>query len=163
MLHAARLVAPDADDILAKARSGDEVAVAHLIRAHQGMVFSLAVHVLGNRATAEDVAQDVFLDMFRHLKAIESAAHLVFWLRRVTSHRCIDRMRRDPHRAEVPGDGRPRARVASRLARGVPRGSRETDGQAIAAAPADGGHARYQEDLDPSDIAAVAERADQHR
>src|SRR5689334_20326824 len=104
MLHAARLLAPEADDILAKARSGDEPSLARLIRAHQGMVFSLAVHVLGNRATAEDVAQDVFLDMFRHLETIESATHLVFWLRRVTSHRCIDRMRRDPHRAEVPGD-----------------------------------------------------------
>ena len=42
------------------------------------------------RAQAEELAQDVFLALHQNLPRVESARHLVFWLRRVTSNRCID-------------------------------------------------------------------------
>ncbi len=58
------------------------------------MVFSLAYHFLRNRAAAEDLAQDVFLYLYHKLPELQSAAHVRFWLRRVTSHRCIDYSRR---------------------------------------------------------------------
>jgi RNA polymerase sigma-70 factor (ECF subfamily) len=155
MQRASRLAVPDAEDTLAKAQSGDEAAVAQLIRTHQAMVFSLAVHVLGTRTTAEDVAQDVFVDMLRHLPGIASPDHLRFWLRRVTSHRCIDRMRRDPHRAEVPGDVLPE--------RGLQPAPREVFLEArlrqlvrnLPPRPRMVVTLRYQEDLDPSEIAAT--------
>lgn len=43
---------------------------------------------------AEDLAQDVFLELYRNLGSIESAAHLRFWLRKVACHRSLDRVRR---------------------------------------------------------------------
>ncbi len=57
------------------------------------MVFSLAYHFLHDRGLAEDVAQDVFLHLYRNLRAIQSAEHLKFWLRKVACHRCIDHTR----------------------------------------------------------------------
>src|SRR4249919_458666 len=63
---------------------------AHMVREHQTMVFSLAYHFLQNRAAAEDLTQEVFVVLFRHLHSIQSAAHLKSWLRQVTSRRCID-------------------------------------------------------------------------
>jgi len=91
----------DREETLALARNGDQAAFARLIRQHQAMVFSLALHALRSRAAAEDLAQEVFLDLFRHLARIESSAHATAWLRRVTSHRCIDEIRRRRHRPEL--------------------------------------------------------------
>lgn len=58
------------------------------------MVFSIAFHFLGDRALAEELAQDVFLQLHQSMSRFTSEAHVVHWLRRVTSHRCIDRTRR---------------------------------------------------------------------
>ena len=78
------------DELLAQARTGSESAFAALVREHQAMVFGLAYHFLQSRAQAEELAQDVFLALHQNLPRVESARHLVFWLRRVTSNRCID-------------------------------------------------------------------------
>ena len=65
-----------------------------LVRRHQAMVFSIAFHFLQDRAAAEELAQDVFLQLYRHLPGLQSAEHITFWLRKVASHRCIDYSRR---------------------------------------------------------------------
>ena len=145
----------DHDQTLALARGGDVVAFAAMVRRHQSMVFSLALHALRNRSAAEDLAQDVLLKLYRNLARIESDAHVVAWLRRVTSHCCIDELRRLRHRMEramdtVPDRGAaPRVRelfLESRLEQlvmGLPPRAR----MVIVL--------RYQEELDPSDIAGV--------
>lgn len=66
-----------------------------LVREHERMVFSIAYHFLRNAAAAEEVAQDVFLELFKKLSTLESSAHAVFWLRRVACHRSIDYARRN--------------------------------------------------------------------
>jgi RNA polymerase sigma-70 factor (ECF subfamily) len=77
---------------------------AGLMREHQGMVFSLAYHFLCDRMRAEDLAQDVFLQLYKHLHELESDEHAVFWLRKVTAQRCIDEARRRKRRQELPLD-----------------------------------------------------------
>lgn len=57
------------------------------------MVFSLAYHYLHDRGLAEDIAQDVFLHLYRNLGALQTPEHLKFWLRKVACHRCIDHAR----------------------------------------------------------------------
>jgi RNA polymerase sigma-70 factor (ECF subfamily) len=102
----------DREETLALARNGDAAAFARLIRQHQAMVFSLALHALRSRTAAEDLAQEVFLDLYRHLARIESPAHATSWLRRVTSHRCIDEIRRRRHRPELTVEVLPERGVA---------------------------------------------------
>lgn len=65
-----------------------------LVDEHQSMVFSLALRMTGDRGLAEEIAQDVFLELDRNLGKIESAAHACFWLRRVTMSRSTDALRR---------------------------------------------------------------------
>ena len=79
---------------LARSVTGDAQAFAELVREHQGMVFSIAYHFLQDRSLAEDLAQEVFLELFQTLDRIQSPAHLVYWLRRVTANRCIDHGRK---------------------------------------------------------------------
>jgi len=58
------------------------------------MVFSLAWRMTGDRGLAEELAQDVLLQLDRHLGRMKSAEHVRFWLRRVTLHRVADALRR---------------------------------------------------------------------
>jgi RNA polymerase sigma-70 factor (ECF subfamily) len=106
---------PYGDDLFVQAQGGSETAFATLLRAHQAMVFGLAYHFLQNWAQAEELAQDVFLALHRNLGRIESATHLVFWLRRVTSNRCIDWVRSPRHRLEQPLDAQREPAAAPRM------------------------------------------------
>lgn len=126
-----------------------------LVREHQSMVFSLALHFLEDRAAAEESAQDVFLQLHRHLGRMQSPEHVVFWLRRVTVNRCISEARKRGRRREVPLHAAPepetqqsdRDPVADhylrKLVASLPKKAR-----AVVVL-------RYQEDLDPGDIARV--------
>lgn len=65
-----------------------------LVRQNQSMVFSIALHFLTDRSAAEELAQDVFLQLHATLSTLKSEDHVKFWLRKVTAHRCIDYQRR---------------------------------------------------------------------
>lgn len=71
------------------------------------MVFSIAFRFLRDRAVAEELAQDVFLKLYRELPRLESAEHIKFWLRKVISHRAMDYARAARHRHEVAMDELP--------------------------------------------------------
>jgi len=75
-----------------------------LIEIHQRMVFSLSLRILGEYATAEEVAQDVFLELHRSGERLESADHTRFWLRRVTVHRATDALRSKARRPEAAAE-----------------------------------------------------------
>lgn len=65
-----------------------------LVDEHQSMVFSLALRMTGDRGLAEEIAQDVFLELDRHLGKIETPEHALYWLRRVAMSRSADSLRR---------------------------------------------------------------------
>ena len=65
------------------------------------MVFGIAYNLLNNASLAEEVAQDVFLQLHRSRPGIRSGAHLVYWLRRTATHRSIDILRRKGTENEV--------------------------------------------------------------
>jgi RNA polymerase sigma-70 factor (ECF subfamily) len=84
------------EDLLTRALAGEAAAFGTLVRTHQRSVYSLALRMLSDRHEAEDLAQEVFLRLHHNLSAVESHAHLTFWLRKVTLNRAIDRLRREP-------------------------------------------------------------------
>lgn len=130
-------------------------AFSQVLREHQRMVFSLAYHFLHDAALAEEVSQDVFLELHGRLGALESPAHIRHWLRRVTAHRSIDQSRRRKARPQVgldevqepsspPAVGDPlRDGLLRRLVAALPEKPRMVV------------VLRYQEDLDPAEIAEV--------
>jgi RNA polymerase sigma-70 factor, ECF subfamily len=93
---------PVPDSLLLQARAGNRQAFAELVRQHQGSVFSIGLRMLRARDAAEDLAQDVFLQLYRKLDSIESVEHLGFWLRRVAANLAIDWLRRLPYSATQP-------------------------------------------------------------
>src|ERR1700761_8131923 len=65
------------------------------------MVYSIGWHFLRDPALAEELAQDVFLELHRSWHSMKSPQHILFWLRRVTSHRAIDCVRKRRLRPET--------------------------------------------------------------
>lgn len=80
--------------VLDRAREGSDQHFERLVQHHEAMVFSIALRFFQDRTTAEDVAQDVFLQLYRRIGEIEDTDHLTGWLRKVTCNRCIDLQRR---------------------------------------------------------------------
>lgn len=128
----------------------------HLVDEHQAMVFSLAWRMTGDRGLAEEIAQDVFLEMDRHIATLESPQHALHWLRRVAMSRSTDALRRRRVRGvdlwvEIDEDhGAPAEERSS------PLGARLE--QLLATLPEPQRAAlvlRYQEDLSPDEIAAT--------
>jgi RNA polymerase sigma-70 factor (ECF subfamily) len=74
-----------------------------LVDEHQSMVFSLAWRITGDRGLAEELAQDVLLELDRHLPRLGSANHARYWLRQVTLHRATDALRRKRTKAASLG------------------------------------------------------------
>ncbi len=146
----------DAARTLSRAVRGDEAAFDKLITRHQSMVYSIAWHALGDVGLAEEVAQEVFLQLYRNLDSIESPDHLVHWLRRVTTHRVIDESRRRrvvpvsledaPEPVEEHSEGDPL--LGRRLREMI--GSLPVRQRLILTL-------RYQEDLEPREIARALE------
>src|SRR5438477_10944781 len=93
--------------VTAQSMTDDPERFEELVREHQAMVFSMACRFLRNRALAEEIAQDVFLQLYRKLPTLESSHHVLHWLRSVTANRLIDCSRRQQRRPQLPLDDAP--------------------------------------------------------
>ena len=140
---------------LERAAQGDQAAFGELVRQHQAMVFSIALHFLRNWAVAEELAQDVFLHLFRKLSEIESPAHLTNWLRRTTSHRCIDQSRQQKYRPKVGLEAAPEPSIAPGYGDPLLSGMLDRLIQTLPDKPRIIVILRYQEEMEPSEIAAM--------
>ena len=141
------------DERIRRAMAGDKAAFAVIVRETQSLVFSLGYHFLRDAALAEEIAQDVFLKLYRDLGSIQSASHLLAWLRRSTLNRCIDQSRSRAYRNETPLDelieppyiSSTPDPIASKLLRRQVAALSETHRAVVLL--------RYQEGLEPSEIA----------
>ena len=140
----------------------EAVEFRRLVETHQRMVFSLALRVAGDYGVAEEVAQDVFLELHRLLtgkaERLESEDPCRFWLRRVTVHRATDALRKRSRQPEAGAEEWIEAEYApendeavsaavlallEELLRGLPEAMR------VAVV------LRYQEEMSPDEIAVL--------
>lgn len=145
----------------------DSGELRRAIEAHGRTVFSIALRITRDYGTAEEVAQDVFLELNRAAERLESADHVRFWLRRVAVHRATDALRRQARRPEASAEewmeqehaaaaasGAPTAGVNGAVGDGVSHrlemmvGSLPEAMRAVVVL-------RYAEDMTPEEIAAL--------
>jgi RNA polymerase sigma-70 factor (ECF subfamily) len=79
---------------VAQALSGSQSAFEQIVRRYQRPVITLIARIVGDRALAEDLAQDTFVKAFRHLAAFDPARRLSSWLFRIAHNTAIDQLRR---------------------------------------------------------------------
>ena len=80
--------------LIDQARRGDHLAYGELVERYQVAVYNLCYRMLGQGQDAEDAAQEVFLRVFRQLGSYDPRHRFSTWVLSITSHYCIDQLRR---------------------------------------------------------------------
>lgn len=81
-------------DLAERHCNGDPEAFEEVYRRYCGMVYNLAYRMSGSGATAEDLSQEIFLRVFRHLERFKGHSSLKTWVYRVALNLCRSRLGR---------------------------------------------------------------------
>ncbi|MBN2167878.1 MAG: sigma-70 family RNA polymerase sigma factor [Actinobacteria bacterium] len=81
-------------DLIKKAREGDRAAFEELFKMHSNKVFSIAYRVTGNASDAEDLCQEVFMQVIRKIDSFQGRSSFSTWLYRITVNRSRDCLRK---------------------------------------------------------------------
>jgi RNA polymerase sigma-70 factor (ECF subfamily) len=79
--------------VLKKAQRGDERAFSLIVRAYETPVYNYVLRLVGDRALAEDLTQEVFLRVYQGLPKFSLRCRFTTWLFQVTKNRVLDELR----------------------------------------------------------------------
>jgi RNA polymerase sigma-70 factor (ECF subfamily) len=79
--------------LLRRLRDRDERAFRELLETHRDRVYNITYRMLGNRAEAEDVAQEVFITVFKTIDSFREESKFSTWLYRVAVNHCKNRIK----------------------------------------------------------------------
>src|SRR5687768_12083879 len=84
------------DDVLVKlAKDGDPEAFGKLVERHFGLVFTIALARLRNREAAEDLSQEIFLQLYLRIGSLRDARQFPNWAAQATRNLATDWVRRN--------------------------------------------------------------------
>jgi RNA polymerase sigma-70 factor (ECF subfamily) len=87
---------PDiSEDLIAQMRSGDPIAFKQCVRLYSPRVYSIAYRIVGNADEAQDIAQEVFVRIYRSIDQYDSRYPFSGWVYRVAVNLAIDHHRRE--------------------------------------------------------------------
>lgn len=84
--------------LMLRFRAGDEGAFRELFEKHSRAIVNFAYNFVGNRSRAEELAQDVFLQVYRAGARYEANARFTTWLYRIATNACLNEVRRPERR-----------------------------------------------------------------
>ena len=93
---------PADSDLISRAAGGDPSAFQALVERHRSMVYRVAYQFAGNHHDAEDIAQEVFIKVYRSLDRFRQDAQLTSWMYRIVMNACIDHRRRHAPAGAAP-------------------------------------------------------------
>jgi RNA polymerase sigma-70 factor (ECF subfamily) len=109
------MAAAHAEDILRKLRTGDAQALGDFYDLYAGLVNGLALRILRDAAEAEDVVQEVFVQVWRQAQRFDPTRGTAeAWLCTIARSRALDRLRRRTARREEPSESAPGSTEAPR-------------------------------------------------
>ncbi|HET7608152.1 MAG TPA: RNA polymerase sigma factor [Gammaproteobacteria bacterium] len=81
-------------DLMRQVRGGRTVALATLFERHHTRVYGYCLRMTGNRATAEDLVQDVFMKMLKYKATFKEDSELVPWMFGIARNSCLAHLKR---------------------------------------------------------------------
>ena len=93
-------------ELIARAAEGDSSAFQLLVEQHRSMVYRVAYQFAGNHHDAEDIAQDVFIKVYRSLSRFRQDSQFTSWIYRIAMNACIDHRRRQLSAGAAPSGAR---------------------------------------------------------
>src|SRR4030042_702752 len=92
---------PDDEELVSQIALAKPEAVRALYRRYGRLVFSLALHIVGDHSAAEEITQDVFLKIWEKAGSYDAGkAKVLTWLSRIARNQAIDALRRRARRGE---------------------------------------------------------------
>ncbi|MGH3004632.1 MAG: RNA polymerase sigma factor [Gaiellaceae bacterium] len=79
--------------LLRKAQKGDERAFQTILETYEGPVFNYVLRMVGDRALAEDLTQEIFLRIYQGLAGFSLRCRFTTWLFQVAKNRVLDELR----------------------------------------------------------------------
>jgi RNA polymerase sigma-70 factor (ECF subfamily) len=73
---------------------GDELVFSELLKRHKDKVRNIIYLTLSNTDGVDDIAQEVFITVYRHLKSFRFESQFTTWLYRITINKCKDHLRK---------------------------------------------------------------------
>jgi len=81
-------------ELIARLKANDEGAFKILVLQFQDQVYNTSLGILQNENDAEDISQEVFIEVFQSVKNFKGESTLATWLYRITVNKCFDFMRK---------------------------------------------------------------------
>jgi RNA polymerase sigma-70 factor (ECF subfamily) len=91
--------------LMLRFQKGDAAAFDDLVRRHQKTVLNIAWRYCADRSVAEDLAQEVFVKVWRARASYQPSARFSTWLYRIAVNRCLNEIRSRPRDAPLPLEG----------------------------------------------------------
>jgi RNA polymerase sigma factor (sigma-70 family) len=115
-MRPAELADCDDNTLLTRARADDRAAFAQLVMRHQRAALRVAAIISGSTSEAEDIVQDAFVDVHRHLGSYRGSGSVRSWMLRIVANRAKNHVRSRARR--IRRDDR-EARLELRVAEGA--------------------------------------------
>jgi RNA polymerase sigma-70 factor (ECF subfamily) len=79
--------------LIRRLQERDERAFEEVVRLYENKVFNLVFRMIGNQEEAEDLAQEVFVTVFKSVDSFRGEAKFSTWLYRIAANHCKNRMK----------------------------------------------------------------------
>lgn len=91
-------------ELVARCRRGEPGGFDELYRLHAARVYGLACRLTGSPGEAEDLLQEVFMQVYRKLDSFKGESALGTWIYRLATNTCVDHLRSRQHRFQLVSD-----------------------------------------------------------
>ena len=81
-------------NLIERLKKGDEAAFKEIVESSQGLVYNTALGIVQNPEDAEDVTQEVFVQLYESIKSFKGESKLSTWLYRITVSKAMDHLRK---------------------------------------------------------------------
>ncbi len=81
------------NQLILEVKNGKEASFSELVESYQSVVFNTALGMLQNNEDAEDIAQEVFMEVYESIEGFKGNAKLSTWIYRITVSKCLEHIR----------------------------------------------------------------------
>jgi RNA polymerase sigma-70 factor (ECF subfamily) len=101
LIRPEQMIPGPSPDLLDRVKAGDQAAFGTLVRQYQTYAYALAMRFVWDRAEAEDIVQESFVRVWRHIGSYRVETRLTTWLYAIVTRSSIDRIRRIRRREKL--------------------------------------------------------------